>query len=54
MYTNNVKKHSFENRNLWGFSAVRTFSREVSKAFKLEHTKYLHLDGMSKLSQILR
>lgn len=54
MYTNCVKKFGFENKNLWGFKAVREFKKRVSEMFKLDYTKYLQIDNRSKLSDIIK
>jgi hypothetical protein len=53
-YTNYETKYSFKNRELWGFSGVRQFTRAVAHSYPTEFKKYIVVDNTLKISRMFR
>jgi len=53
-YTNFETKYRFKNHDLWGFTGVRDFKRNVAKAYPKEWKKYIQVDNLLKISRLFR
>ena len=53
-YTNYEGKYKFRNHELWGFTGVRNFKREVGQTYPKEWKKYIMVDNMVKVSRVFR
>jgi hypothetical protein len=49
-YTNRNAKHSFQNKQVWAFNAVRQFKRKASKAYRENWPMYIEVDPTQKIS----
>ena len=53
-YTNYETKYKFKNHSLWGFNALRDFTRKVGETYPIEWKKYVVVDSMVKVSRLFR
>lgn len=53
-YTNWGSKYRFMFSNLWGFDAVRQFSRSVAKVYPENYKKYVVLDDIKHINKLFR
>lgn len=53
-YTNWGNKYRFLFSNLWGFAAVRQFSRTVAKVYPEQYKKYVVLDNIKHINNLFR
>ena len=53
-YTNFETKYKFKHHELWGFTGLRNFKRQVGKTYPVEWKKYLMVDNMMKISRLFR
>jgi len=53
-YTNYSLKYRFRDRELWNFSPVRQFSREVSKSYPTLYSKYVVINKKTKVSKLFK
>lgn len=53
-YTNFETKYRFRFHEMWGFTAVRDFKRQVAKTYPLEWKKYVVVDNLQKVSKLFR
>ncbi len=51
-YTNWSTKYRFKNRELWGFTACRTFKRFVAKTYPKNWIKYIKVKNRFRVSQM--
>jgi hypothetical protein len=51
-YTNYSAKYKFTNRDLWMFSAVRQFKRELAKEYSNNWMRYINIKSNEKVSHI--
>jgi hypothetical protein len=53
-FTTYASKYKFKNNELWGFSAVRQFKRELAKEYPKNWNKYLQVDPKIKITSLFR
>jgi len=53
-YTNYETKYRFKHNDLWGFTGVRDFKRNLAKAYPTEWKKYVMVDNLVRVSKIFR
>lgn len=53
-YTNFETKYRFRFHEMWGFTAVRDFKRQVAKTYPVEWKKYVVVDNLQKVSKMFR
>lgn len=53
-YTNFQSKYTFRFHELWGFKAVRDFSRHVAHTYPIEWKKYVVVDNLVRVSKLFR
>lgn len=53
-YTNYETKYRFKHHDLWGFTGLRDFKRNVGKTYPKEWKKYLMVDNLVRVSKIFR
>lgn len=53
-YTNFETKYRFKFHELWGFTALRDFKRNVAKTYPKEWKKYVVVDNFIKVSKLFR
>ena len=53
-YTNFETKYRFKNHDLWGFTGLRDFKRNVAKTYPTDWKKYVQVDNLLKISRLFR
>jgi hypothetical protein len=53
-YTNYETKYRFRNNDLWGFTGVRNFKRNLASVYPKEWKKYIQVDNMIRVSRLFR
>lgn len=53
-YTNFETKYRFKHNELWSFSGVRDFKRQVGKTYPTEWKKYVMVDNLVRVSKLFR
>lgn len=54
VYTNYPVKYKIKDNNIWGFTAIRYFSRAASAAFRNNHLKYIIVDNEIRISRLFQ
>jgi hypothetical protein len=52
-YTNFAVKYKVKNRELWAFDPCKDFSKETSKTYRENHTRYMVVNNKVRISNIL-
>lgn len=53
-YTNYEQKYRFKFHELWGFTGVRQFKRELASYYPEHWKQYIQVDNMLKISRLFR
>lgn len=53
-YTNYETKYRFKHNDLWGFTGLRNFRRQLAQTYPVEWKKYVMVDNLVRVSRIFR
>lgn len=53
-YTNYETKYRFKHHEMWGFSGIRNFKRNVAQTYPVNWKKYVMVDNLVRISRIFR
>lgn len=53
-YTNFETRYRFRHHDMWGFTALRDFKRNVAKTYPTDWKKYIQVDNLVKVSLLFR